>query len=124
MANFVQVVNNEVVGRYDILPDVWDGKNLKELNSDELKALGWYSVVVEEPLGWDGNTHKLLGPEFTIRENDVFEKYTLVPRTEEELAEMQQATQSAIVIALTNEQIQSNQEVADLVARLKNLTSQ
>lgn len=123
MARFVQTINGEVVGRYDLLPEFWDDHNLPLLTREQLKALGWYHVVVEEPLGWDGTIYKLVGPEFTIREDDVFEKYTLVPKTPEEIEQDQaaQSTENVIELVISEEQLQSNPEVADLVNRLQTL---
>jgi hypothetical protein len=78
MANFVQVQGGQVIGRYDLLPTDFNGQDLTALTAEERLALGWYPVSkVEEPLGWDGNTHKVTGPTFTINATDVIETYTL-----------------------------------------------
>lgn len=130
MANFVQVVNGEVVGRYDLLPVNWNGHNLKQLTKEQLKEHGWYHVVVEEQLGWDGNTHRMTGPQFTIREDDVLEKYILVALTPEEIAENEAARAQTeaeltenIVLSISQEKIDANEEIAELVNKLKTLTS-
>lgn len=78
MANFVHVENGQVVGRYDLLVSDFKGHDLTTMTVEERLALGWYPVSkVEEPLGWDGMTHKVTGPTFTINAVDVIETYTL-----------------------------------------------
>lgn len=126
MARFVQVINNQVVGRYDLLPESWQGNNLRDLSRDELKNLGWYSVEVDEPLGWDGQTHRIVGPEFTIRADNVLEKYSLVELSAEERAQNQPAVLDAepVLLTVNPEQLTNNPEIAELVNRLKLLTNQ
>lgn len=94
MANFVLVQDGVVTERHDLLPESWNGNALRTMSVEDRKALGWYNSVVEEPLGWDGNTHRMTGPFFTVREDDVLEKYVLEERSAEEIAEIQAIIQA------------------------------
>jgi hypothetical protein len=106
MANFVQVVNNEVVGRYDLLPESWEGHDLKSISPADRKALGWYSVNVIEPKDWDGMVSRVTGPVFTINTDDVTETYTLESLSAEEIAANQAAAAEAAKVLAEMEKTQ------------------
>jgi hypothetical protein len=79
MAEWVHVENNEVKGQYDLLPNNWrnvSGLNLAKEDLPFLKSLGWYPVT-KQTEDYDNTTHTISSYNYEIRENDVYETYTL-----------------------------------------------
>jgi hypothetical protein len=79
MAEWVHVENNEVKGQYDLLPNNWknvSGLNLAKEDLPFLKSLGWYPVT-KQTEDYNNTTHTISSYNYEIRENDVYETYTL-----------------------------------------------
>jgi hypothetical protein len=79
MAEWVHVENNEVKGQYDLLPKNWknvSGLDLAKEDLPFLKSLGWYPVT-KQTEDYDNTTHTVSSYNYEIRENDVYETYTL-----------------------------------------------
>jgi len=82
MANWVHIVNNEIVEQHDLLPQNWkniSGLNLAVNDLPFLKSVGWYSVTKQHE-SYDESTHYVSNYNYEIRENDVLETVTLVEK--------------------------------------------
>lgn len=90
MANWVHVENNEIVGRYDLLPKSWRNVSGLDLAKDDLpflKSLGWYPVTKQEE-DFDSETHQINGYDYQLREDDALEIPIIVEKPPVDLVEL------------------------------------
>lgn len=85
MANWAYVNGGQVLERYDILPDSRNNiSGIRNLSPEDQRAIGFYPVIKDEPIGFDGTKYQIIGPTFTVYDDHVFEKWELVEYSEEE----------------------------------------
>ena len=75
MSNWALVEDNQITGRYDLLPKSWrniSGLDLSKDNLPFLKSLGWYPVT-KQNLPYDDSIYYISGYDYQLREDDVLE---------------------------------------------------
>ena len=96
MANFARVENNEITGRYDLLPKSWmniSGLDLLKDDETVLNDLGWYTIQKVE-VSYDPVIQYIFEYTYDFVDNKVYETPVLAnhiipdpipPKSEEEL---------------------------------------
>lgn len=90
------VEDGKVVDIRDILPDSYKNvSNLKAMSAEELRAISWYVMEVDETdiLGADGMKYVILPPEYTFFEDRVLQKWSKKERPIEEQEAMAAAAE-------------------------------
>jgi len=75
MANWATVENNEVTGRYDVLPRNWRNISGLDLSANDLpflKSLGWYPVTKQE-ISYDDVNYFINDNEYKFENDQVLE---------------------------------------------------
>lgn len=92
MANYAQVENNVIIGRYDLLPENTDsisGLNLLANDEEMLNTLGWYTIE-KIIVAYDADLQYVSGYAYHFNENKVYEtpqiSSYILPTTEEKFA--------------------------------------
>jgi hypothetical protein len=83
MANWALVEDNQITGKYDLLPKNWRNISGLDLSKDDLpflKSLGWYPVVGQNT-PFDDTKYFIQKYDYTIGENSVSQIPVLVERT-------------------------------------------
>lgn len=75
MANFATIENNDITGKYDLLPKSWkqvSGLNLLENDEEVLNSLGWYTIQKVE-VSFNVYTHYISNYTYDFIDNKVYE---------------------------------------------------
>jgi hypothetical protein len=89
MANWALVEDNQITGKYDLLPKNWRNISGLDLSKDDLpflKSLGWYPVTKQHQ-NYDDLIYYVSGYDYQLREDDALETIVLAEKQPEPVPE-------------------------------------